>query len=342
MAGGVGSRFWPMSTEDRPKQFIDVLGVGRSLMQLTFDRFEGICSPQNVWVVTNLRYKDIVKEQLPEIPEGNILCEPCRRNTAPCIAYVSWRIKTQDKNANIVVTPSDHIVTDCEEFRRVVKQCLKFSSETDAMITLGMKPTRPETGYGYIQADLSYSSPRNKEIFRVDSFREKPDLETAQKYIKNKSYYWNAGIFIWNINTIINAFRVYQPALNDIFESLSGVYGTPKEQEEIDRMFPECDNISVDYAIMENAEEIFVCPADFGWSDLGTWGSLLVQTPKDLYGNGVIGNNISLYDSHNCIVHTIGKKKVVVQGLDGYIIAEEDDRLLICKLSEEQRIKSLI
>ena len=342
MAGGVGSRFWPMSTEDRPKQFIDVLGVGRSLMQLTFDRFEGICSPQNVWVVTNLRYKDIVKEQLPEIPEGNILCEPCRRNTAPCIAYVSWRIKTQDKNANIVVTPSDHIVTDCEEFRRVVKQCLKFSSETDAMITLGMKPTRPETGYGYIQADLSYSSPRNKEIFRVDSVREKPDLETAQKYIKNKSYYWNAGIFIWNINTIINAFRVYQPALNDIFESLSGVYGTPKEQEEIDRMFPECDNISVDYAIMENAEEIFVCPADFGWSDLGTWGSLLVQTPKDLYGNGVIGNNISLYDSHNCIVHTIGKKKVVVQGLDGYIIAEEDDRLLICKLSEEQRIKSLI
>ena len=311
-------------------------------MQLTFDRFEGICSPQNVWVVTNLRYKDIVKEQLPEIPEGNILCEPCRRNTAPCIAYVSWRIKTQDKNANIVVTPSDHIVTDCEEFRRVVKQCLKFSSETDAMITLGMKPTRPETGYGYIQADLSYSSPRNKEIFRVDSFREKPDLETAQKYIKNKSYYWNAGIFIWNINTIINAFRIYQPALNDIFESLSGVYGTPKEQEEIDRMFPECDNISVDYAIMENAEEIFVCPADFGWSDLGTWGSLLVQTPKDLYGNGVIGNNISLYDSHNCIVHTIGKKKVVVQGLDGYIIAEEDDRLLICKLSEEQRIKSLI
>ena len=212
MAGGVGSRFWPMSTEDRPKQFIDVLGVGRSLMQLTFDRFEGICSPQNVWVVTNLRYKDIVKEQLPEIPEGNILCEPCRRNTAPCIAYVSWRIKTQDKNANSVVTPSDHIVTDCEEFRRVVKQCLKFSSETDAMITLGMKPTRPETGYGYIQADLSYSSPRNKEIFRVDSFREKPDLETAQKYIKNKSYYWNAGIFIWNINTIINAFRIYQPA----------------------------------------------------------------------------------------------------------------------------------
>lgn len=280
MAGGVGSRFWPMSTTEKPKQFIDVLGVGRSLLQLTFDRFKGICSPENVWVVTNRSYKDLVLEQLPEIPVTNILCEPCRRNTAPCIAYVSWRIKSKDRNANIVVTPSDHIVTNCEEFKRVISQCLKFTSETDAIITLGMKPTRPETGYGYIQADLSSCSPRNKEIFRVDSFREKPDLETAKKYIQNKSYFWNAGIFIWSVNTIVNAFRIYQPAISKIFESLQPVYGTPKEQEEIDLRFPECENISVDYAIMEKAEEIFVCPADFGWSDLGTWGSLLVQTKK--------------------------------------------------------------
>ena len=198
MAGGVGSRFWPMSTAERPKQFIDVLGVGRTLLQLTYERFKGLCNPENVWVVTSSQYKDLVREQLSEIPDGNILCEPCRRNTAPCIAYVSWRIKTKDRNANIVVSPSDHIVTDVGEFRRVVSQCLKFSSETDAIITLGMKPTRPETGYGYIQADLSSSSPRNKEIFRVDSFKEKPDLETAQKYVKNKSYFWNAGIFIWS------------------------------------------------------------------------------------------------------------------------------------------------
>lgn len=252
---------------------------------------------------------------------------------------MSWRIKSKDRNANIVVTPSDHIVTNCEEFKRVISQCLKFTSETDAIITLGMKPTRPETGYGYIQADLSSCSPRNKEIFRVDSFREKPDLETAKKYIQNKSYFWNAGIFIWSVNTIVNAFRIYQPAISKIFESLQPVYGTPKEQEEIDLRFPECENISVDYAIMEKAEEIFVCPADFGWSDLGTWGSLLVQTKKDLYGNGVIGENVSLFDTHNCIVHTLDKKKVVIQGLDGYIVADDGNKLLICKLSEEQRIK---
>jgi len=339
MAGGVGSRFWPMSTEEKPKQFIDVLGVGRTLLQLTLDRFEGICSPENVWVVTNKRYADTVRDQLPEVPASHILCEPCRRNTAPCIAYVSWRIKTADPKANVVVTPSDHIVTNGAEFRRVVEQCMTFTGETDAIVTLGMKPTRPETGYGYIQADLSTSSPRNKEIFRVDSFKEKPGRETAEQYIRSKSYFWNAGIFIWSINTIVNAFRMYQPALNRVFESMQPIYGTPQEQAEIDKRFPECESISVDYAIMEKAEEIFVCPADFGWSDLGTWGSLLAQTKRDLYGNGVIGDHVSLYDSYNCIVHTQGKKKVVVQGLDGYIVAEEDDRLLICKLSEEQRIR---
>ncbi len=339
MAGGVGSRFWPMSTTEKPKQFIDVLGVGRSLLQLTFDRFKGVCPPENVWVVTNYLYKNIVAEQLPDIPVGNILCEPCRRNTAPCIAYVSWRIKAINRNASIVVSPSDHIVTDNDEFRRVVNQCLSFAGETDAIITLGMKPTRPETGYGYIQADLSTSSPRNKEIYRVDSFREKPDVETAQKYIKNKSYFWNAGIFIWSVNTIVNAFRIYHPAISKIFEGMLPINGTPQEQEEIDRKFPECESISVDYAIMEKAEEIFVCPADFGWSDLGTWGSLLVQTKKDLYGNGIIGDNVSLFDTHDCIIHTLGKKKVVIQGLDGFIVADEKDKLLICKLSEEQRIK---
>jgi len=339
MAGGVGSRFWPMSTAEKPKQFIDVLGVGRTLLQLTLDRFEGICDPQNVWVVTNEKYADIVRQQLPEVPAGNVLCEPCRRNTAPCIAYVSWRIKKKDPKANVVVTPSDHIVVNGEEFRRVVNQCMKFTSETDAIVTLGMKPTRPETGYGYIQADLSTSSPRNKEIFRVDSFREKPSQEKAMEYIRNKSYFWNAGIFIWGVGTIVNAFRVYQPAINRVFESLLPVYGTPREQEEINKRFPECESISVDYAIMEKAEEIFVCPADFGWSDLGTWGSLLAQTKKDLYGNSVIGENVNLYDTHNSIIHTLDHKRVVVQGLDGYIVAESDGRLLICKLSEEQRIR---
>ncbi|MBQ9636633.1 MAG: mannose-1-phosphate guanylyltransferase [Prevotella sp.] len=339
MAGGVGSRFWPMSTVERPKQFIDVLGVGQSLLQLTFERFRDISVPENVWVVTNRQYESLVREQLPQVPAGNILLEPCRRNTAPCIAYVSWRIKSQNPKANIVVTPSDHIVTDGEEFRRVVKACMDFTAQSDAIVTLGMKPTRPETGYGYIQADLSISSPRNKEIYRVDSFREKPDLATAQSYVKQNNYFWNAGIFIWNVGTIVNAFRIYQPAMSKIFEGLLGVYGTPGEQEAIDKLYPGCENISVDYAIMERAEEIFVCPASFGWSDLGTWGSLLAHTRHDLYGNTCIGHDISMFDSHNCIVHTTEARKVVIQGLDDYIVAEKDGTLLICRLSEEQKIK---
>ena len=200
-----------MSTSERPKQFIDVLGVGKTLLQLTYERFEGICLPENVWVVTNARYAGIVHEQLPQVPVGNILSEPCRRNTAPCIAYVSWKIKTINPKANVVVTPSDHVVTNGSEFRRIITSCLDFTSETDAIVTLGMKPTRPETGYGYIQADLSASSARNREIYRVDSFREKPDAQTAEKYIRNKSYFWNAGIFIWRVSTIVNAFRVYMP-----------------------------------------------------------------------------------------------------------------------------------
>ena len=339
MAGGIGSRFWPMSTAERPKQFIDILGVGRTLLQLAYDRFEGLCPLENVWVVTNRKYETLVREQLPEVNPDHILLEPCQRNTAPCIAYVSWRIKAIDPKANIVVTPSDHIVADTAEFRRVVASCMKFTADTDAIVTLGMTPTRPETGYGYIQADLSSNSLRNKEIFRIDSFREKPDLETAKEYISQKNYFWNAGIFIWSVSTIVNAFRVYSPAISKVFENLLSVYGTEQEQALIDQRYPECESISVDYAIMEKAEEIFVCPANFGWSDLGTWGSLLAQVNCDLYGNVKIGQNIQTYDSHNCIIHTTQEKKVVVQGLDNCIVAEEDGKLLICKLSEEQRIR---
>ena len=339
MAGGVGSRFWPMSTAECPKQFIDVLGTGKTLLQLTVERFGKLIAPENIWVVTNQKYADIVAQQLPSMPRTNILCEPCRRNSAPCIAYISWRIKSTDPKANIVVTPSDHIVTNVAEFQRVVGECMKFTSDTDAIVTLGMKPTRPETGYGYIQANLSANSLRNKGIFRVDTFREKPDHATALKYIQQNNYFWNAGIFIWNVNTIVNAFRMYQPAMARIFESMVPYYGTDREQQIVNERFPECENISVDYAIMEKAEEIFVCPADFGWSDLGTWGSLHQLSQKDLYGNACIGSNISMFESHNCIVHTTQEKKVVIQGLDGYIVTECDDTLLICKLSEEQRIK---
>ena len=339
MAGGVGSRFWPMSTPQMPKQFIDVLGCGRTLIQLAYDRFKDICPPANVWVVTSASYAELVREQLPDIPQEQILLEPCRRNTAPCIAYVSWKIKARNPKANIVVTPSDHIVMDTREFVRVINSALKFTAYSDAIVTLGMKATRPETGYGYIEADLTMACPSNKEIYRVDRFREKPNLATAQRYLQKKNFFWNAGIFIWNVSTIVNAFRVYQPAISKVFEGMLPIYGTDKEQLMIDEKFPTCNSISVDYAIMEKAEEIFVCPADFGWSDLGTWGSLLANTKKDLYGNSCIGNEINVFETSNCIIHTTQEKKVIVQGLDGYIVAENDDTLLICRLDEEQRIK---
>ena len=339
MAGGIGSRFWPMSSPEMPKQFIDVLGCGRTLIQLTVDRFKDVCLPENIWIVTSAKYADIVKEQLPEVAEDHILLEPCRRNTAPCIAYVSWKIKARNPKANIVVTPSDHIVMNVREFARVVTSAMKFTADSDAIVTLGMKANRPETGYGYIEADLSMACPSNKEIYRVDAFREKPDLATAERYLQRSNYFWNAGIFVWNVNTIVNAIRVYQPVMAKIFERLLPYYYTDKEQEMIDRNFPLCENISVDYAIMEKADEIFVLPASFGWSDLGTWGSLHENLPKDAHNNTQIGENIKLYETRNCVIHTTQEKRVVVQGLDGYIVAEKNNTLLICRLSEEQRIK---
>ena len=338
MAGGVGSRFWPMSTPEMPKQFIDVLGCGRTLIQLAYDRFQGICQPENFWVVTSAKYVDLVKEQLPDLQDDHILREPCRRNTAPCIAYVSWKIKAKNPRANIVVTPSDHIVMDNREFERVVLSAMKFTADSDAIVTLGMKATRPETGYGYIEADLSMACPSNKEIYRVDSFREKPNLMTAQRYLQKKNYFWNAGIFVWNVSTIVNALRVYQPTLGDIFERMLPYFYTDKEQAMIDESFPMCENISIDYAIMEKADEIYVFPASFGWSDLGTWGSLHENMRRDMYDNLCVGPNIKVFESRNCVIHTLQEKKVIVQGLDGYLVAENNDSLLICRLSEEQRI----
>ena len=339
MAGGVGSRFWPMSTTEYPKQFIDVFGTGRTFIQMTYDRFKGMIAPENVWVVTSQKYAGIVAEQLPDIPKGNILLEPCRRNTAPCIAYVSWRIKAKNPQANLVITPADHLVTDVVEFQRVIGSALNFTAETDAIVTLGMAPSRPETGYGYIQADLQEPSLRNKEIFRVDSFKEKPDYKTAVQYLKKRDFIWNSGIFIWNVSTIVNSLRIYEPEISEIFEDLLPYYGTEKEQEMIDQQFPKCPSISIDYAVMERADEIFVFPADFGWSDVGTWGSLHTLAPTDKDGNNVVGNQVKLYETKDCVVHVTEEKRVVIQGLDGYIVAEKNNTLLICKLKEEQRIK---
>lgn len=337
MAGGIGSRFWPMSMPECPKQFIDVMGCGKSLIQLTADRFNGICPPENMWVVTSEKYISIVREQLPEIPESNILAEPCARNTAPCIAYACWKIKKKHPNANMVVTPSDALVIDIAEFRRVVEKALRLTDNSSAIVTLGIQPTRPETGYGYIAAGDAITT--DKEVFVVDAFKEKPDRETAEKYLSEGSYFWNAGIFVWNVRTITSVMRVYAPGIAQIFDRIFPDFYTEKETESIRKLFPTCESISIDYAVMEKAQEIYLLPASFGWSDLGTWGALHGLLPRDKSGNATVGTNIQLYDSKNCIVHTSEEKRVVVQGLDGYIIAEKEDTLLICRLDEEQRIK---
>ena len=337
MAGGIGSRFWPMSTPECPKQFIDVMGCGRTLIQLTADRFDGVCPRENVWVVTSEKYIDIVREQLPEIPESNILAEPCARNTAPCIAYACWKIKKKHPNDNVVVTPSDALVIDTGEFRRVVEKALRFTDNSSAIVTLGIRPTRPETGYGYIAAGDPIMT--DKEIFTVDAFKEKPDRETADRYLAEGGYFWNAGIFVWNVRTITSVMRVYAPGIAQIFDRIFPDFYTEKENETIKKLFPTCEAISIDYAVMEKAQEIYVLPASFGWSDLGTWGALRGLLPQDKSGNATVGPDVRLYESKNCIVHTSEEKRVVIQGLDGYIIAEKDQTLLICKLDEEQRIK---
>jgi len=340
MAGGVGSRFWPLSNEERPKQFLDVLGCGRTLLQMAVERFTGLVPPENVWVVTSKRYRELVRSQLPAVPRENILLEPCSRNTAPCILYAAWKIKKRcGPKANMIVVPSDHLIADLPRFRECIEESVEFAAETDAIVTIGLKPTRPETGYGYIKADMAFSSSRKKNIFRVEEFKEKPTLERAEEYVEAGNYLWNSGMFVWNVNTIVNAFRVYEPKMSATFEDLLPVLETPEEQAAVDEAFPTCEKISVDYAILERAEEVFVYPATFGWSDLGTWSSLRDSTTRDRYGNATVGSDIDTYDTFNCIVHTTGLKKVVVQGLDGYVVAEKDGILLICKLSEEQRIK---
>ena len=338
MAGGIGSRFWPLSSEERPKQFLDILGCGRTMLQLTAERFSGIVPAENTWVVTSERYADIVQAQLPDIPTDNILLEPCMRGTAPCICYVSWKIKKRDPRASIVVSPSDHNVKDIGAFTESIRESLEFAAETDAIVTLGIQPTYPSTGYGYIKADLAFSSSRMRNIYAVDSFKEKPTLETAQLYLKQADYFWNSGIFVWGVATIVNAFRVYAPQISRIFEDLLPHYDTPDEQCLIRERFPQCENISVDYAIMEKAEDVFVRPSDFGWNDLGTWSSLHAELPHDAYGNAIVGDNVSLFDTHNSIIHVGSQRRVVIQGIEDSIVVEKDNALLICKISEEQRI----
>lgn len=346
MAGGVGSRFWPMSTPERPKQFIDVLGIGKSLIQLTVERFDTVIPIENVWIVTSEKYKNIVREQLPGIPENQILLEPCMRNTAPCIEYVSRKIYAKHPDANLVFSPADHIVLDINSFRGVIKNSLEFTENREAILTLGMMPTRPETGYGYIKAISGQQfnlcrdvTPVASNIHKVEAFKEKPNLETAKSYLNEGGYYWNAGIFIWNAKMVVNTIAKLVPDLALVFDKIEPYFYTEQEQDIVNQYFPTCPNISIDYAVMEKSKEVFVYPASFGWSDLGTWGSLYTHLEQDENKNATVGQNINLIDCKNCIVHTPSERKVVIQGLDNYIIAESDNTLLICRKEDEQLIK---
>lgn len=336
MAGGIGSRFWPMSTPQYPKQFIDVMGMGKSLIQLTAERLAPLAPMSNFWVVTSAHYVDIVKEQLPGIPEQNILAEPEPRNTAPCIAYACWKIKKNHPEANIVVTPSDALVVNTTEYQRVVAEALEFTAESSNIVTIGIQPSRPETGYGYI---ASAGQLAGNEIHKVEAFKEKPNLETAEQYLAAGNYFWNAGIFVWNVNTITDAIRRYTPDLAHKMDEMSGDFYTEREAATLAAVFPTCEKISIDYAVMEKSDSIYTLPAEFGWSDLGSWGSLHALLSKDAEGNAHVGENIRLFDSKGCIVHAQDARQVVVQGLDGYIVALRDGRLLVCSLDNEQLIK---
>lgn len=342
MAGGIGSRFWPMSTPDFPKQFVDVMGCGKTMIQMTVERFAPVCPMSNFWVVTSAAYVHIVRQQLPEIPVENILAEPCARNTAPCIAYACWKIRLKHPSANIVVTPSDALVLDAEEFRRVMRSALDFTAQGERIVTVGIKPTRPETGYGYIQcySEVSSRSERSEEsILPVSAFKEKPSREVAKEYLADGNYLWNAGIFVWNVSTIVDSIRRFVPDLAVKMDKMAESFYTRFETEAVEDIFPTCEKISIDYAVMEKADYIYTIQGDFGWSDVGTWGSLWTLLEHDEDGNAVVGKNVHLYGCKGCIVHAPGASSVVLEGMEDSIVVERDGRLLVCRLSEEQRIK---
>ena len=363
MAGGVGSRFWPYSREEKPKQFLDFFGTGRSLLQMTVDRFRPIVPIENVFIVTNVAYKQIILNQIPDLSEKQILCEPARRNTAPCIAYATAHIRAlclkragltaanqdwtrPEMQANIVVAASDHLILEEEKFRQTILKAFDFVSRNKAICTLGMQPTRPETGYGYIQYIQSpitnHKSQIPEGIFPVKTFTEKPNLEMAKVFLESGDFLWNSGIFIWNLQTISEAFRYLLPEVADRFREGELLMGTDKEEDFIEEIFPKCPNISIDYGIMEKADNVFVLPSSFGWSDLGTWGSLYELSDKDPNGNVSLHSEAHFYEAHGNIVVLEAGKKAIVQGVDDLIIAEEKGALLVCKKAEEQRIKQFV
>jgi len=339
MAGGIGSRFWPMSRTNFPKQFLDILGTGKTLIQSTYERFANFIPNENIFVVTSNEYINIVKKQCPDIPLQNILGEPSRKNTAPCIAYISFKLMQLDPLASLIVAPSDHLILDTIAYKKVSMEALAFVNKHNAFITLGIKPTYPNTGYGYIQYEQHAVT---DNVFKVKTFTEKPNLELAKAFLASGEFLWNAGIFIWQVKNIITAFEKYLPEMYDVFSAEKDKFNTPAETKAINSIYPQCTNISIDFGIMEKADNVYVIPSSFGWSDLGTWNSAYENLDKDYLGNAVAGENVIVFDSHRNMVHNNNDKLFVLQGLEDFIVVDTDDVLLICKKDKEQDIKEYV
>ncbi|MES2775225.1 MAG: mannose-1-phosphate guanylyltransferase [Bacteroidota bacterium] len=336
MAGGIGSRFWPVSRTDYPKQFLDILGTGKTLIQQTYNRFTPLVPIENIYVITADDYTDIVKEQLPMLPAANILGEPCRKNTAPCIAYLSFKLQKKDPGAVLIVTPADHLILNETAFKEDCLKALDFVKNNDALLTLGITPTHPNTGYGYIQRDSEEQAP---SIFKVNRFTEKPTLEKAKTFIASGDFLWNAGIFVWRATVVLESFKLHLPDIYYLFESCMDEYNTGDEKKVVDTAYAESQSISVDYAIMEKADNTYILPVTFEWSDLGTWTSAWENMEKDISGNAVSGDSVIVIDTSGCIIHAPSGKAIVVQGLSNFMVIDTEDALVICSKEKEQHIK---
>jgi mannose-1-phosphate guanylyltransferase len=339
MAGGIGSRFWPMSRTDFPKQFLDILGTGKTLIQQTFDRYKKLVPKENIYIVTAQEYVGIVKTQLPDIPEENILAEPSRKNTAPCIAYIAFKLLQKDPNSLMIAAPADNLILETDEFIKTAKKALDFVNHINALVTIGIKPTNPNTGYGYIQHDMAEAAPF---VHKVKTFTEKPNLELAKTFVSSGDFLWNAGIFTWKVKTLVAAFEKYLPEMYEVFAAEKDKFNTPEEAKAIESIYPQCTNISIDFGVMEKADNVYVIPASFSWSDLGTWKSAWDNMEKDYFGNAVTGKKVMAVDAKNCMVHAPENKLVLLQGLDDFIIVDTKDALLICQKEKEQDIKEYL
>ena len=336
MAGGIGSRFWPMSRTSLPKQFLDILGTGKTLIQQTFERYAKLVPKENIYVITAHEYEAILKKQLPELPSENVLSEPSRKNTAPCIAYIAFKLFNKDPKACMIAAPADNLILDADEFVKTANKAFGFVDHINALLTIGVKPTYPNTGYGYIQHETKETAP---DVYKVKTFTEKPNEELAKTFIASGDFLWNAGIFTWKVKNIIAALEKHAPELYELFAADKELFNTDKEKKLIETIYPQCTNISIDFAVMEKAENVYVIPATFAWSDLGTWNSAWENKEKDYFGNAVVGNNVMVVDANNCIVHVPDNKLVLLQGLTDFIVVDTKDVLLICKKEKEQEIK---